>query len=166
MPIPIMLHDSWLPSRIAPGVSETGSTMNVSVPQPSVVDDSVGFSSWPPPLHFSDEREEYTLADALSWRPAFPHILCRRKDVVESPESCYGIASRFVSASIPAVLHHAGWPRQRLSTAGFHARPREDCALPHFFPRSVGFGPTASIASGALTIAPSILCHSQAIPSI
>lgn len=163
MPTPIMLHDSWLSSRIAPGVSETGSTMNVSVPQPSVADDSVGFSAWPPPLHLSDERGEYTLADALSWRPTFPHILCRRKDVVESPESCYGVASRFVSASIPAVLHYAGWPRQRLSTAGFHDRRPGDCVWSHFFPRSVGLTPTFSNASGALTIAPSILCHAQVI---
>ena len=36
---------------------------------------------------------------------------------------------------------------------------------PIFF-RSVGFGPTCSCASGALNMAPSILCHRQTIPSI
>ena len=166
MPTPIMLYDSLLSSRIAPGVSGTCSTMNVSVPQPSVADDKAGFSSWPPLLHLSDERGEYTLADALSWQPVFPHILCRRKDVVESPESCYGAASRFASALVPAVLHHADWPRRRLSTAGFHDRRQKGCVWSHFFPRSVGLAPTFSNASGALTMAPSILCHVQAIFSI
>jgi hypothetical protein len=36
----------------------------------------------------------------------------------------------------------------------------------HFFPRSVGFGPTDSCASGASTLVLSPDCHSQAIPSI
>ena len=35
----------------------------------------------------------------------------------------------------------------------------------HFFPRSVGFGPTDSCASGASTFVPSPDGHSQAIPS-
>ena len=34
---------------------------------------------------------------------------------------------------------------------------------PIFFPRSVGFGPTLSCASGAFIIAPSMLCHRQAL---
>jgi len=65
-----------------------------------------------------------------------------------------------------AALHHAVGHRSRLVTAGFHGRRQADCAWSPFFPRSVGFRPTASCASGALTIAPSILCHDQAIPSI
>lgn len=35
-----------------------------------------------------------------------------------------------------------------------------------FFPRSVGFGPTPCWPSGALLMAPSTLCHFQAMPSI
>ncbi len=35
-----------------------------------------------------------------------------------------------------------------------------------FFPRSVRLGPTQSCTSGALNMAPSTLCHRQAIPSI
>src|SRR5512136_630110 len=62
--------------------------------------------------------------------------------------------------------HHAAGPRLRLTTAGFHSRPRGGFVWSHFFPRSVGLGPTASCAKGALTIAPSILCQRQAIPSI
>lgn len=165
MPTPIMLYDSLPFSQIAPGVSGTGSTMSVSVPRPSVADDSVGFSSWPPPLHLSGERGEYTLADALFEQLVFPHILCRRKDVWQSPEFSYD-GTHFVSASAPAVSRHAGWPRLRLSTAGFHDRRPGDCVWSLFFPRSVGLAPTASCASGALTMAPSILCHAQAIFSI
>ena len=67
---------------------------------------------------------------------------------------------------VPTNPHHASVPRLRLTTAGFHSRRREDFVSSHFFPRSVGFGPTASNANGAFTIVPSILCHRQAIPSI
>ena len=42
----------------------------------------------------------------------------------------------------------------------------QQAALAAFFPRSVGLLPTASWASGALPCVPSMLCHSQAIPSI
>src|SRR5450631_1018510 len=38
--------------------------------------------------------------------------------------------------------------------------------LLHFFPRSVGFGPTDSCASGAFTKAPSTLCQRQGMPSM
>jgi hypothetical protein len=62
--------------------------------------------------------------------------------------------------------HHAAGPRLRLTTAGFHSRRRGGFVSSHFFPRSVGLGPTASCAKGAFTIAPSMLCQRQAIPSI
>ena len=68
--------------------------------------------------------------------------------------------------SAPVISHHVSVPRSRLTTAGFQSRRREDFAWSHFFPRSVGFGPTASSAKGAFTIAPSMLCHDQAMPSI
>ena len=67
--------------------------------------------------------------------------------------------------SAPRVSRRGRGHRWRLSTAGFHVRRRADCACSLFFPRSVGFGPTASCARGALTIAPSRLCHRHAIPS-
>ena len=68
--------------------------------------------------------------------------------------------------SVPEVSRRGRWRRWRLLTAGFHVRRRADCACSLFFPRSVGFGPTASCAKGALTIPPSRLCHCQAIPSM
>ena len=68
--------------------------------------------------------------------------------------------------STPVRPHHVGVPRSRLTTEGFHCRRREDFAWSHFFPLSVGLAPTASSAKGAFTIAPSMLCHDQAMPSI
>jgi hypothetical protein len=67
--------------------------------------------------------------------------------------------------SAPRVSHHAGSLRLRLGTAGFHGRLRVGCAWFLFFPRSVGFGPTASTANGAFTIEPSMLCQAHAMPS-
>jgi hypothetical protein len=60
----------------------------------------------------------------------------------------------FRPGSTPEGSHHAVVPRLRLSTAGFHSRRPADFAWSHFFPLSVGFGPTASIAKGALTMDP------------
>ena len=47
---------------------------------------------------------------------------------------------------------------------GTSAVHQEVALGPFFFPRSVGFLPTDSCARGALVIAPSMLCQSQAIP--
>jgi hypothetical protein len=67
---------------------------------------------------------------------------------------------------LQAVLHHAGLLLLRRSIEGRQFRPQGYDACFHFFPLSVGLGPTGTWASGAFIIAPSILCHSQAIPSI
>lgn len=42
----------------------------------------------------------------------------------------------------------------------------QQAALASFFPRSVGFRPARSVASGALPMAPSTACHCQAMPCI
>jgi hypothetical protein len=60
---------------------------------------------------------------------------------------------------IKHASHHVDWPRLRPATAGCHARRPEGFACAHFFPRSVGFGPTHSVARGALYMAPSMLCQ-------
>ena len=70
-----------------------------------------------------------------------------------------------LSKQLPVVIRHVCLLWLRLSTTGRHTRPPTHDACFHFFPLSVGFGHTASLANGAFTIAPSILCHSQAIPS-
>ena len=91
-----------------------------------------------PYLHIGAAGRHLSQADQLQFRPKFPLI----------------------------ERHHASVPRLRLTTAGFQSRRRGGFVSSHFFPRSVGFGPTASSAIGALTIAPSMLCQRQAIPSI
>ena len=143
-----------------------GSTKSASVPLPIAVHDALdSFSSPKSRLPFGG-HEEHTLA--LAWIPEQVdlHTPCPHRDVALALPLEKADPPRSRPTWVPAVSHHASVPRLRLSTAGFHARPRECCALSHFFPRSVGFGPTASCASGALTIAPSMLCHTQAIPSI
>jgi hypothetical protein len=109
------------------------------------------------------EHAEHSGTASLPSRRASRHSPCRHTDAGrrfvgdESPER---------PASARAASHHAVGHRSRLMTAGFHDRRQADCVWSPFFPRSVGFRPTASRASGAFTIAPSILCHDQAIPSI
>lgn len=53
----------------------------------------------------------------------------------------------------------------RILIEGYHSRRIWDVFWFHFFPLSVGFGPTDSCASGAFTDEESALCHSQEIPS-
>src|ERR1017187_10565201 len=56
--------------------------------------------------------------------------------------------------------------RWRRSRAGRQSRRPTGFVCARFFPRSVGLGPTHSVASGALCIAPSILCQFHAMASI
>jgi len=91
-----------------------------------------------------------------------PHQGIDSRSEVPAPVA---VPSRSDPRSAPRVSHRGRGHRWRLLTAGSHARRRVDCACSLFFPRSVGFGPTASCARGALTIAPSRLCHRHAIPS-
>jgi hypothetical protein len=79
------------------------------------------------------------------------------------PQAC---SPQYDPGSVPRASHRAFGLRSRLGIAGFHGRGRERFALPQFFPRSVGFGPTVSKAIGAFTMDPSILCQDHAIPSI
>ena len=53
----------------------------------------------------------------------------------------------------------------RIWIEGCHSRRIWDVFWFHFFPLSVGFGPTDSVARGAFTDEESALCHSQEIPS-
>ena len=160
-------HHNWQPSSQTERVIfEIGSTMSASVPQPSGGHDSVGFFSSPQPLLPFAEHEEHTLAFAWIPQQVAPHRPCLHKDVVSALPLQKADPPRCHPTWVPGPLHHAFGLRLRLTTAGFHSRRPTGFAWSHFFPRSVGFGPTASSASGALTIAPSMLCHRQAIPSI
>lgn len=152
--------------RSEPTTCDSDSAMRESFQQPIFEDDIRDFATSPkfPPL--SDAHGECNVVHELLFRQVLQHILYQGRDF--GGPICWASAvpqSRHPSFRQEAS-RHVHWLRLRLSTTGFHARLREYCALSHFFPRSVGFGPTASIASGALTIAPSILCHAQAIPFI
>jgi len=163
MPIPIVLGNSRRVYQIAPRAFGSDSTMNVSSLRPIYADDIENFSFWPSLPRLVALHAEYSSCFASIPPPGGQHILYPHRDVAASlmaSELLYG------PTSVPAMPHHASVPRLRLTTAGFHSRRRGDFAWSHFFPRSVGFAPTASRAIGAFTIAPSILCQDQATPSI
>ena len=163
MPIPIVLGNFRGVYQIAPGVSGSDLTTNASSLPPICANGIENFSSWPLLPRLAVLHAEHSPCFASIPQPGNQHILYPRKDV-----GAFLMVSglRYGPTSLPAMLHHASVPRLRLMTAGFHSRRRADFAWSHFFPRSVGFAPTASRAKGALTIAPSILCQNQAMPSM
>jgi hypothetical protein len=165
-PIPIMLHNFRRVYQIGPTVFGSDSAMNASSPLPICAHGIEDSSSWPSLLHRAVVRAEYSSCSASTRRPGSRHILYPRRDVAASPASLMALELRYGPTSAPTMPRHASGLRLRLTTAGFHSRRRGDFAWSHFFPRSVGFAPTASRAKGALTIAPSILCQDQAMPSI
>ena len=166
MLIAIIPHD-WQPSsHIEPVTCGIGSAMSSSVRPPIAEHDSADFFSSPPsPLPFV-EHEEYSPVLASIREPAARNTLYPRRDAASDPPLQKADLSRLHPTWVLAVSHHVSGLRLRLTTAGFHSRRRGDFAWSHFFPRSVGFAPTASRAKGAFTIAPSILCQDQAMPSI
>ena len=165
-PIPIMLHNFQRVCQIGPAAFGSDSTMSASSPLPIGVHDIEDFSSWPSLLPRAVVRAEYSSCFASTpWRGS-QHILYPHRDVAASLASLMALELRYGPTSAPTMPRHASGLRLRLTTAGFHCRRRGDFVWSHFFPRSVGFAPTASRAKGALTIAPSILCQDQAMPSI
>ena len=165
-PTPIMPHNFRRVYQIGPIVSGSDSTMNASFPLPICADGIEDFSSWPSLPRPAVVHAEYSSCFASIPQPGIQHILCPRRDVPAAPCSLMALELLYGPTSAPAMPHHVSVPRLRLTTAGFHSRRQGDFAWSHFFPRSVGFAPTASSAKGAFTIAPSILCQDQAMPSI
>jgi hypothetical protein len=161
-----MLHNFRRVYQIGPRVSGSDSTMNASSLLPICADGIEDFSSWPSLPHPAVVHAEYSSCFASIPQPENQHILYPRRDVAVALGSLRALESLYGPTSVPTMPHHVSAPRLRLMTAGFHSRRRGDFAWSHFFPRSVGFAPTASRAKGAFTIAPSILCQDQAMPSI
>jgi len=159
---PVALHSYRLVSHIAPALCGSDLSKNGFVLQPNVSPDAGHCVLSRASLRRVGERAECSAASSLSSPQAFRRSLYRRTDV---DQGSLDDAQPRMSASGPRVLHHAAALRLRLATAGFHGRLRAGCAWFLFFPRSVGFGPTASTASGAFTIMPSMLCHAHAMPS-
>jgi len=160
---PVALDNYRLAFRNEPAACGIGLAMSGFVPPPSVWPDTAGCVSSREPLHRVGERAECNGASSLSSPRAFPRSPYRHTGVEQ--RSLDGAQPRSATSS-PRVSRHAGVLRLRLGTAGFHGRRRAGCAWSLFFPRSVGLGPTASSASGAFTIVPSMLCQDHAMPSI
>ena len=164
--IPITLHNLQPAFQIGPATSDTDSAMN-GLAQPPICEPDIEDSfSWLPLPHPVDSHAGCNASLESIPVPVAPRNPYPHKDVASAHSSPWAARSPDDPKSIPARPHHVVVPRSRLTTAGFHCRRRADFALSHFFPRSVGFAPTASRAKGALTIAPSMLCHDQAMPSI
>jgi len=165
-PIPTMLHNFRRVYQTGPTVFGSDSAMNAFSQLPICGHGIEDFSSWPSLLRHAVVRAEYNSWPASLPLPGSQRILCHRRDVAAAPASLMALELRYGPTSVPAMPRHASGLRLRLTTAGFHSRRRGDFAWSHFFPRSVGFAPTASRAKGAFTMAPSILCQDQAMPSI
>jgi hypothetical protein len=126
----------------------------------------VGCAFWPVPFRLFDGHEECSSGPQWPAVLAYQHIPCQRIDAAWGPSFPAAVLLKCDPESVSGALRHAFGLRSRPGIAGFHTRRREDFACSHFFPRSVGLGPTDSWASGAFTMAPSMLCQDQAIPSI
>ncbi|OQA27926.1 MAG: hypothetical protein BWY57_03576 [Betaproteobacteria bacterium ADurb.Bin341] len=165
MPTAANPRNSGLFFRTAPAACGNGSAMNGFFQQPTVSLSRLAFAAFPQFLR----RVGGHAARNASLRQLFGPALQRsRHQGTDSPvvgSRVEGAWPPFDPASAPEASHRARGRRWRLWRAGFHARRRANCACSLFFPRSVGLGPTASWASGALTMPPSRLCQRQAIPS-
>lgn len=163
---PINPRDFQPVFQIGPATYDTDSTTNALARPPICEHDIEDSFSWPLLPRPVVSREECNASfESMLVRAAlhtlYPHTNAAEVHLLPK-------AARLPNnlRSTPVKPHHAGVPRSRLTTAGFHSRRRADFAWSHFFPLSVGLAPTASNAKGAFTIAPSMLCHDQAIPSI
>ncbi len=164
-PTPAILHDSRPASRSEREVFETDSARSVFFRPPNAVPDSVDFVSWPSLLRRAEPHGEHSGEPKSRHGLVAPRTLCPRTSAASAFFLDRAASERSDPASTPTASHHVGGLRWRLWIAGFHSRRRAGCAWFHFFPRSVGFGPTDSCANGAFTMAPSMLCHAQANPA-
>jgi len=163
---PVIPRSSIPTFQIGPTTYDTDSATNALAQPPICGPDSEDSFSWPLFPHPVVSHAGYNSSPESILGPVAPHNPYLHKDVASVHSSPWAARLPDDPKSIPVRPHHVAVPRSRLTTAGFHCRRRADFAWSRFFPRSVGFAPTASRAKGALTIAPSMLCHDQAIPSI
>ncbi len=166
MLIPIRPHNQQPFFHSGPTAFGNDSTKNGSALRPNGVDGSADFFSWTSSLLPVVECAEYSSSPESIPRPVPPHRPCPHINAAGEHLSLKAAQLRSGPMCALTTSHHVAEPRSRLTTAGFQSRRQEDFAWSHFFPRSVGLGPTVSNAKGAFTIAPSMLCHDQAMPSI
>jgi hypothetical protein len=166
MLIPIIPHNLQRVFQTVRAICDNDSARNAPAQLPIGAHNTEDSFSWPPL-----PRPVASHAECISSRkwPHEPVVRCIPDPHKGAPSVPFSLKAAPLPddlTSVPVAPHHAAVPRSRLTTAGFHCRRRGDFAWSHFFPRSVGFAPTASKAKGAFTIDPSMLCHDQAIPSI
>lgn len=166
MLIPISPRNRQSFFQSEPTASGTDSAKNGFVQPPIGGPDSEDSFSWTPSPHPVVECAQYSSSAESISGPVAPHTPYPHRDADE--EFLFSKAAQLLYSPASSLItsHHASELRSRLTTAGFHSRRQEGFSWSHFFPRSVGFAPTASKANGAFTVAPSMLCHDQAIPSI
>jgi hypothetical protein len=152
--------------RTGQAAFESGLAKTACVQLPIFEPDSVDSFSWLALLRlFGEHAECSAVLPSLAKRVVLNNP-CLHISVASGSSSPEAGSPRYDLRSVPKASHHAFGLRSRLGREGFHLRRRARFASSHFFPRSVGFGPTASKAIGAFTMAPSMLCHDHAIPSI
>jgi len=139
--------------------------MSAFAPPPSVVPGSADCAFLPSLLRSAELRGKCNGESLSRPVPAAPCTPCLRTGAASVSFGDQAASSRSDPELAQAVSHHAFGRRRRLSIAGCHSRRRAGFSWFHFFPRSVGLGPTDSCASGAFTMAPSMLCQAQATPS-
>ncbi len=159
-------RNSMLFSRIVRVACDSDSATNACARPPSDETVCAVFAALPQALLLSCGHAAHSAASQWPSVPACLHNLCRRRDAPAEDFPPLAAPPLYYPMLPPEVSRHAHEHRWRLSTTGFHSRLRASCACSLFFPLSVGFGPTASCANGAFTIAPSMLCQAQAMPSI
>ena len=165
-PTPIIPRNSALFSQSARAVCDNDSATNACAQPPTAALVSAGSCAWPRSLHRVVEHGAHSdgplwpSAQVRRYRP------CQHRDVPSADPGPGAARLQCGPVSAPRVSRREPAHRWRLSIAGFHARRQANFSCSHFFPRSVGLGPTVSCAKGALTIEPSMLCQAQAMPSI
>lgn len=165
MPTATNPRNSRLFSRTAPGVCGSDSAKSAFFRRPIDALALVGCAS---SLRFPLPEVEHAAHNALfqlHFGPVLQHNPHQGIGFHAEVPALVAVLLRSDPTLVPGVSRRGRLHRWRLWTAGFHARRRVDFACSHFFPRSVGLGPTDSSARGALTNPPSKLCHCQAIPS-
>jgi len=166
MLIPAIHHNLQLFSHIGPTICGTDSAKNAYAQPPTYEHDSEDSSAWTQFPHLVDVHGECNssqrlIPEQVALNSPYLHI---------NADPVHHLAKGDRRRSDPGLPltrpYHGAGPRLRLTTAGFHSRRRGGFVWSHFFPRSVGLGPTASWANGAFTRVPSMLCQRQAMPSI
>jgi hypothetical protein len=166
MLIPVTLRNLQPSSHIGPTIYGTDSARNGYAQLPIYGHDSGGSSAWIQSPHPVEVHAECNSSRRLIPGQVAPNNPYLHTNAEVGRHLAKADQLRSDPRSPLTKQHHAAVPRLRLTTAGFHSRRRGGFVSSHFFPRSVGLGPTASCANGALTIAPSMLCQRQTIPSI